>query len=413
MALAVALVLIWKYWGRAIKRTERKQRKEVLDMLAVRENTRRNATTGYKPQSQYRPTLKLNPEGRKVTFLNRSPTSPRSKRNNKNATPLAPTSTDPAEYEQKGNNQGVPAAGPSTDLTRQSSQTQILALAPAPQLVNERPEPEQNEGGGERSPIEEIEVIPPRDTSSPTPSRSTSIRAPSPTPSGSSPRRVPSPTPSRDTPKRTSQLTPSRSTRMRTPRALPDPPSTGLVPPRMANMQPYVPSPSGPRIFASPPVSPATSSSDAHEMLATSSISSYVPLVRSPPVAVAGPSSSSSSFSRASSRPTLTMTSSPLRRSVLPSSSAPVIMPQAKRTSTLPSPTDSQPSPLSAASSQGFVPPSLAGSASQYSTESGDRPVRRSYFESLRHFRAPAAGTAGANALRMSTQSSASAYSND
>jgi len=368
-----------------------------LDMLTVRENTRRNATSANRPQSQYRPMLNLNRESRKVTFLTRSPTSPRSKRKNKNTTPSALTSTDQADQEEEDNNQGAPTAGPSTDLTGQSLQTQNLSPAAAPQLGDGRPELEQNDGGGDSSPIEEVEGIPSRQTSSPTPSRSASRRAPSPTPSGSLPMHAPSPTSSRDTLK---APIPSRSTRMRTPRTLPDPPSRPPVPPRIANLQP----PSPPKIFTSSLVSPGASSSHAHETLATSSASSLVPLVPLPPVAVVA--QPWSLYSPASSQTAVSMTSSPLRNSVLPTS-RPVIMPRAKKHASLPSPVDSQPSPSS------YVSPSLAGSASQYSADSGEPSVRRSYLESLRHLRPTAAGTAGADASRMSTQSSASAYSND
>ncbi|KAI0928133.1 hypothetical protein AcV5_005797 [Taiwanofungus camphoratus] len=44
--LAIAAVLIWTWWGRCIKRQKANQRKEALANLEVRENTRRNASSG-------------------------------------------------------------------------------------------------------------------------------------------------------------------------------------------------------------------------------------------------------------------------------------------------------------------------------------------------------------------------------
>ncbi|KAH9048081.1 hypothetical protein EDB84DRAFT_352715 [Lactarius hengduanensis] len=58
-------------------------------MLTVRENTRRNASSGFKPQSQYRPMLALNPDHRKVTFLSRGPASPRKKQQQRGPSPPA------------------------------------------------------------------------------------------------------------------------------------------------------------------------------------------------------------------------------------------------------------------------------------------------------------------------------------
>src|SRR5258708_38002834 len=56
----------------------------------MRENTRRNAASGFRPQSQYRPMLTLNRESRRVTFLARSPTpQQRTSGDNNNAAPSA------------------------------------------------------------------------------------------------------------------------------------------------------------------------------------------------------------------------------------------------------------------------------------------------------------------------------------
>ncbi|KAI0303449.1 hypothetical protein B0F90DRAFT_1711140 [Multifurca ochricompacta] len=81
------------------------------DMLTVRENTRRNATTGYKPESQYRPMLALNPEGRKVTFLTRTPTSPQAKHND--------NSLGVVTAEESSKREEAPAPAPGMVETRQ------------------------------------------------------------------------------------------------------------------------------------------------------------------------------------------------------------------------------------------------------------------------------------------------------
>ncbi|KAI0029403.1 hypothetical protein K488DRAFT_88766 [Vararia minispora EC-137] len=51
MALAFITVTLWTWWGRCIKRKQAKQLKEMRDLLAVRENTRRNAQTALVPRS--------------------------------------------------------------------------------------------------------------------------------------------------------------------------------------------------------------------------------------------------------------------------------------------------------------------------------------------------------------------------
>ncbi|KAI0062212.1 hypothetical protein BV25DRAFT_1916138 [Artomyces pyxidatus] len=68
VVLAFIAVVAWTTWGRKLRRQEAKQRKELHDTLAVRENTRRNASSA-RPRSQYEPKLSANPDGRRVKFL--------------------------------------------------------------------------------------------------------------------------------------------------------------------------------------------------------------------------------------------------------------------------------------------------------------------------------------------------------
>ncbi|KAH9025169.1 hypothetical protein EDB85DRAFT_1984653 [Lactarius pseudohatsudake] len=141
VTLAVLLVLIWKYWGVVIKRDERKKRKEARDMLTVRENTRRNASSGFKPQSQYRPMLALNPDHRKVTFLSRGPASPRKKQQQRGPSP-------PAAPEVQGEGEALAPAltpAPAAEIRQPSLGPLLPHGAPLKsQDTDARPPPEDD-----------------------------------------------------------------------------------------------------------------------------------------------------------------------------------------------------------------------------------------------------------------------------
>ncbi|KAI0049680.1 hypothetical protein FA95DRAFT_816282 [Auriscalpium vulgare] len=72
VALSLIAVLGWWYWGNRIERAEAKARKEQTEHLKVRENTRRNASSGFSPRVHYQPKLTVDPDGRKVKFLPRT-----------------------------------------------------------------------------------------------------------------------------------------------------------------------------------------------------------------------------------------------------------------------------------------------------------------------------------------------------
>jgi len=70
VVLAVAAVLAWTWWGRSIKRGKEKEKKEILSILQVRENTRKNASSlsgnrsgGWSPGST------LQGHQRKISFV--------------------------------------------------------------------------------------------------------------------------------------------------------------------------------------------------------------------------------------------------------------------------------------------------------------------------------------------------------
>ncbi|KAH8983670.1 hypothetical protein EDB86DRAFT_2965594 [Lactarius hatsudake] len=142
VTLAVLLVLIWKYWGLVIKRDQRKKRKEARDMLTVRENTRRNASSGFKPQSQYRPMLSLNPDRRKVTFLTRGPAKYVNRRKAHCCCPMGhhrsshktPTSGQPPEDDNVAQRtEFTPTPAPTSPHIPATTITPISApVAPAP-----------------------------------------------------------------------------------------------------------------------------------------------------------------------------------------------------------------------------------------------------------------------------------------
>ncbi|KAI9456228.1 hypothetical protein BJY52DRAFT_567871 [Lactarius psammicola] len=392
VTLAVLLVLIWKYWGLVIKRDERKRRKEARDMLTVRENTRRNAASGFKPQSQYRPMLALNPDRRKVTFLTRGPTSSRKKQQKQQRGP-SPVAAEEKQHNDQGEGEvQAPAlvpAPPATEETETRQPSLNLTLPPGA--------PPELQGTSER-PTEDDGVA-----------AQTELLIPSPTPAP-----APAPT-SPSTPTTTPDTAPAAHT--------PEPP----VPARRIHTQWSSPAPTARSLTSSGSSSthghaaPRVGSSQAPPVPALPPVSTVIappppPLPAgaappTPPAPSAGPSSAS-----ALSWAATTSLRSPLHSSVLPAPpDRPVIMPRPKNapltTPLWAPPVVSASQPASPASSRPHVP-SLASSASQYSGNSGEPPVRRGFLNVLRHkAAAPAAGSA--NVRRTSTYSSASAYSND
>ncbi|EIM82596.1 uncharacterized protein STEHIDRAFT_161124 [Stereum hirsutum FP-91666 SS1] len=99
VCLALIVVLGWSWWGSCIQRKEEEKRKEDMDRLAVRANTRRNASTFSAPISQYQPSSKLSSAGRKVKFAaahaapTSTPTNDQALTNEKNTS--SPTLTKP------------------------------------------------------------------------------------------------------------------------------------------------------------------------------------------------------------------------------------------------------------------------------------------------------------------------------
>ncbi|KAH9056625.1 hypothetical protein EDB87DRAFT_1635467 [Lactarius vividus] len=358
VTLAVLLVLIWKYWGLVIKRDQRKRRKEARDMLTVRENTRRNASSGFKPQSQYRPMLALNPDRRKVTFLTRGPTSPRKKQHQHGASP--PAAPEEKHIQGEGEER-APALTPAPAAEEEIRQPSLGPLLPHGALL----EAQDTDQGppAEDDNAEPLTVAPtPAPTSPRIPATITPISAPV---APAAVRRV-----------HTQWSSPAPSARSHTP---PSGSSSthGHAAPRMSSMPPP------PR----PPVSTVL-----------------------PPPLPAGAAPPSPPSAGPSSPPLWSITAAP-RSSVLPASpDRPVIMPRAKHASWAP-PGASEEQPVSPASLRPHVP-SLASSASQYSANSGEPSVRRGFLNALRHKPSAQAG-GSANVRRTSTYSSASAYSND
>jgi hypothetical protein len=357
----------------------------------MRENTRRNASSGFRPQSQYRPMLTLNPEGRRVTFLTRAPTLQRAAAKNKDVAPSAPAQ----QAEEKGMNNESAAPRGVLGSANETSASLTLTSPPAAALLGRETAPsaepvrtsESDEQRALEGEVESTESMLPR-------------RAPSPAPSSSrsTPKRAPPPTPSRNTSEPASPPRPSRSVRMRTPKRLPDPPS---VPPGFVGRS-SSPTPSGPRTESSPSHSrtPSVGSSRAHETPgSTSPIPTVPPVPPAPPMPpmppippVAGPSSQPQRHS---------WVRSPLRNSVLPSDQ-PVIMPRPKNAQSRPS---GESQPVSPTSTSGHVS-SPSGSMSQHSAGNGE--PHGQYFGSLRRGMAPEV-----HQRTVSTHSSISVYSTD
>ncbi|KAF8497123.1 hypothetical protein F5888DRAFT_326606 [Russula emetica] len=409
--LAIFLVIIWKHWGRMIKRTDRQRRKEMQDILTMRENTRRNATSGFRPQSQYRPMFTLNRESRRVTFLTRSSTSQqRPSNDNNNATPSAPVQTEG----EKGQNESAVAPNSSGDI---GSMDAIRQLSPnfgssaTPLLVGEATSPlpagaagsERKSESGERPVLEKepeagksTELISPP----PPPPRHTTP-SPPPVPSSptrTTPKRAPSPTPSGSTSKQTAAPRPSRSVRMRTPKRLPDPPS---APPSYVGRDHARPSSPEPRSSVSLPRTSSIGSSRTFDsgVRSTSPTPLLPPVPPVPPVPVIPPAEPSASSSASSPPSQPSWSRSPLRNSVLPSDH-PVILPRPKNPRT-----SESFQPVSPTSTLGHLP-SLSGSMSQSGESS--KPLHNRFLGSLRRGKGKSLVE---TARPISTLSEASAYS--
>ncbi|KAI9446858.1 hypothetical protein H4582DRAFT_2052752 [Lactarius indigo] len=374
VTLAVLLVLIWKYWGLVIKRDQRKKRKEARDMLTVRENTRRNASSGFKPQSQYRPMLALNPDRRKVTFLTRGPTSPRKKQQQRGPSP--PPAAPEEKHIQGEGDELTPALAPAPAAENKTRQ-------PSPGPLLPHGAPPESQDTYERPPAEDDNVA------------QTELLIPTPTP-------APAPT-TTNTPDSVN-VAPAPVRRVHTQWSSPPPSARSHTPPS-ASSSTHTHGHGAPRVSSLPPP----------PVPALPPVSTVLP----PPLPRGAAPPSPPSAGPSSSPPSWSITAAP-RSSVLPASpDRPVIMPRAKHASlTTPlwtppgavAPSSSE-QPVSPASTRPHVP-SLTSSASQYSANSGEPSVRRGFLNALRHKPSAQAG-GSANARRTSTYSSASAYSND
>ena len=388
----------------------------------MRENTRRNATSGFRPQSQYRPMSVLNPENRRVTFLMRTSTSqPRASKDNKdNAAPPAPAQTEG----EKGQNESAQALNNGGDI---GSMDEIRQLSPnfvssaTPLLVRDSVPAGaavvslRNSENGERPVLEkgkgkEKELEESTEPSiSPPPRLTTPSPPPISSPTHSTPMRATSPTPSASTSKQTAAPRPSRSVRMRTPKRLPEPPS---APPvyyvGRDHARPSSPEPR-PSVETSLPRSSSIGSHRTYDsgMRSTSPTPLLPPVPPVPPVPIIPPAEPSASAPSSSPPSQVSWSKSPLRNSVLPSDQ-PVILPRPKNAPAPPrTPGSSQ--PASPTSTPGHLP-SLSGSMSQ----SGETTMalHSRFLGSLRRGKGKSlAGTADVRPI--STQSELSVYSNN
>jgi len=314
------------------------------DMLTVRENTRRNASSGFKPQSQYRPMLALNPERRVVRFLTRTPTASRKKQQQQRAPSPVPVGSEGKGKQRREEAEAqAPTIAPpppsADDTIRQPSLGQLLP----PVESSARPPSENNDVPQAELPV----PTPPTATSSaqkPTPTPDTAPAAPAPV------FRVHIQAPS--PPPMAHSLTPSGSSSTLRygyahGHAAAAPGSSKAPPVPTLSQQPPVstampPLPAG----AAPPSLPAPAPS--------SGISSWAP---------------AGHFS--------------LQSSVLPvSPDRPVIMPRAKNAPWTPSGSSLSQVPLPGPSHSHA--PSLAQSASSYSGNSGESMTRRGFLNALR-----------------------------
>ncbi|CAL1703843.1 unnamed protein product [Somion occarium] len=77
VVLAVGVVVTWVWWGRCIKREKHKEKRELLRVLEVRENTRRNASTsGTGAPLGHSPASTLSKQKRTVKFGDEPPPLP-------------------------------------------------------------------------------------------------------------------------------------------------------------------------------------------------------------------------------------------------------------------------------------------------------------------------------------------------
>jgi hypothetical protein len=360
------------------------------DMLTVRENTRRNAASGFRPQSLYRPMFTLNPDNRRVTFIARTPTpSQDAQQQQQQQTDTSPEMA-PASAEE-GSREEAPAAVPGLEEVQQQPSTSSSVAAPL-LAAHER----EQRSGLEEPRGEKTKLAVPRRPPSPTPTpKRTRMRQPWDDPAPMTqqappPLRPPSPERGRLRGIRTqpsSPLTPTPWTRSPTPSG-----SSTLLHASAASVPPSGSRSISPGVVVAQPPVPSTSNSAT-----TSALPSALPQQPLPhsPSPFAPP----------------TWARSPLRNSVLPSSDdRPVVMPRPKIA--LPPPAQTEFLTAEAVSLRPSVP-SLASSASQYSAASGEPPMRRAFFDSLGRRHKSAVGTIASSTHRASTFSSASEYSNN
>ncbi|KAN0141372.1 hypothetical protein V8E53_001128 [Lactarius tabidus] len=347
VTLAVLLVLIWKYWGLVIKRDERKRRKEVQDILTVRENTRRNASSGFKPQSQYRPMLALNPDRRRVKFLTRSPTASSRKKQQRAPSPV-PSGSELKQRRGGAEGEAPPLTPTSAPTTANEAPRQPSPGQPLPTGAPDTERPPENNNG------------PRSHTELPAPTKATVSQSQPPTPTHTS---TNSPVTALAAP------SPARRVHIRTPSPL------SVAQPLMASGSSSTPwdgheAPTPGSSKAPPPV-PTFSQPPVSTAMPPLPAGAAPPIPSPPPV-------------HSSWDPT---TRSPLRSSVLASSDRPVIMPRAKN-----APWTPPQAPAPGSSSQPALPapsrppaPSMASPASQYSRNSGEPMTRRGFMNALRN----------------------------
>ncbi|KAI0315541.1 hypothetical protein OF83DRAFT_347319 [Amylostereum chailletii] len=169
VVLAIVAVTAWSWWGRCIKRKQAKQRKEAREFIAVRENTRRNASTSG-PRMLRQPARSYHPRGRKVKFAS----SPRSSAVEKQEPPPMPeVGLEPLIdlFDDQPSNPPPPPPRPSrmqhTFLTRAMSARVASSVLDASQPVimprpkyTPEPDPQAAPIEVEKRPEEEVEENP-------------------------------------------------------------------------------------------------------------------------------------------------------------------------------------------------------------------------------------------------------------
>ncbi|KZV61883.1 hypothetical protein PENSPDRAFT_658588 [Peniophora sp. CONT] len=134
VALALLVVLVWAWWGRCLSRKQAKARKEMRELLAVRENTRRNAGAFLVPGSERytNPSPKRSRQKRKIRFAGTTPSlDQQSVYSSSEKEPLHSRvpSPSPAPYEKGLPSPPLPTLA-SSDPPTPSSQRHFLSRVP-------------------------------------------------------------------------------------------------------------------------------------------------------------------------------------------------------------------------------------------------------------------------------------------